>query len=214
LDLQDLGSIGEVVGAIGVVASLLYLAGQVRQARRVALAENVREAQAAYSRVFHLLADDRDLASIYETGSEDPSQLDSVDLSRFNNLLLLQFLGFVEIHTAHESGLMGRELYERWLAALASHLSTPGGTRWWMASRGFFKLDVVRSIDEVLGTIPPPSGPWPESCRRWTRTRDGAAASRGGELHHPGFHPTRICYSADSMFQHRGSHMPRHESGS
>ncbi len=42
MTIQDLGSIGEVVGAIATVASLIYLAVQVRASNRLARAEASR----------------------------------------------------------------------------------------------------------------------------------------------------------------------------
>lgn len=156
MDLQALAYIGEFVGAVGVIASLLYLAIQVKQAQRVARAENVREAQAAYSQVFRMLAEDGEVARIYETGCEDPDRLDPVELARFSHMLLLQFLAFVEIHTAFESGLMDAELYERWRGALAGHLQTPGGSRWWATARTQVKSDVVRSLEGLQGRVQTP----------------------------------------------------------
>ena len=149
MEMLTLGDISQLVGAIGVVASLLYLAMQVKQAQRVARAENVRAAQAAYSRVFQMLAEDAELAEIYHIGSQDPSRLNQIQLSRFSNVLLLQFLGFVEIHTTHANGLIDTELYERWKAALAGSLQTPGGKKWWSVARASFKSDVVRVLDQL-----------------------------------------------------------------
>ncbi len=144
------------MGAIGVIASLVYLASQVRQAQRVARAENVREAQAAYSRVLQMLVEDGELAAIYDRGCKDPSRLEGVELSRFNYLFLLQFVAFTEIHTAHQRGLMDHVLYERWRAAFANHLQTPGGTRWWAGARSVLKSDVVRALDELRDAVPTP----------------------------------------------------------
>ncbi len=48
LSLQDLGSIGELIGAFAVVVSLVYLSSQIRQNTRQ-IDENTRAAQAAAS---------------------------------------------------------------------------------------------------------------------------------------------------------------------
>ncbi len=151
MDLQALGNIGEFVGAIGVIASLLYLASQVRQAQRVARAESIRELQANPG-VHLMLAGDADAARIYHTGSEDPSRLDAVDLERFNKLLGLQVLAFIQVHIAHQGGLVDRDLYDSWLYAMAWELRTPGASRWWLAVRAYYQADAVRAIDEVRET--------------------------------------------------------------
>ncbi len=42
MSLSDLGRLGELIGAVGVIASLIYLGVQVRGARSMARAQNVR----------------------------------------------------------------------------------------------------------------------------------------------------------------------------
>lgn len=153
MDLQALGNIGEFVGAIGVIASLLYLAIQVRQAQRVARAENVREVQAGFGRLFTMLAQDPELARIYRTGCEAPGQLDRIERQRFEHLLGSLFLHFIEAHEAHQHGLMPTDLYEPWKYGVASTFQTPGGTEWWMAIRGYLKPDAVQALDRLRDKV-------------------------------------------------------------
>ena len=58
MDLQALGNIGEFVGAVGVIATLLYLARQIKNARSVAQAQNLRGVNDGYRRIALLLAGD------------------------------------------------------------------------------------------------------------------------------------------------------------
>jgi len=151
MDLQALGNIGEFVGAIGVIASLVYLANQVRRAHLVARAESIGELMAGPG-VQLLLAGDADAARIYHIGNEDPSRLDAVELERFNKLLGLQLLWFIQVHVAHQGGLVDGDLYEVWVYSMAWELRTPGASKWWLAVRAYYPADVVRAIDEVRDT--------------------------------------------------------------
>ena len=95
---QLLGNVGEFAGAIGVIATLVYLAIQVRQntatiqrtdeahRKEIDMATNSR-----FNEQRHALYSDPDLARIFRTGLIDPGALDEVEWMRFY-LLLQQML--------------------------------------------------------------------------------------------------------------------------
>ena len=156
MNWEAIGAIGEIVGAVAVLVTLIYLATQVRQAQRVARAQNVREVQAGFVRLFSALVQDADLMRTYRTGSVDPGRLDPVERHRFEDWHLIYFLHFVELHTAHQDGLMSSDLYQRWRFAVASHLQTPGATEWWTLVRDYFPTDVVDALEELRDQVPQP----------------------------------------------------------
>ena len=88
MDWDAIVAIVEIVGLLAVVASLVYLAIQVRQNSQlisqntvVARSAMVHETSAFYARFFELIADNSELASIFHRGktSED---LGPVELER------------------------------------------------------------------------------------------------------------------------------------
>jgi hypothetical protein len=72
MNWEAIGAIGEIVGAVAVVATLFYLAVQVRQNSRFversneyANATSMYQSQSMYVQVFSQLAQDAELAAIY-----------------------------------------------------------------------------------------------------------------------------------------------------
>ena len=90
--IQMLGSLGEFVGAIAVVATLIYLTIQVRHSRE-AMEENSRLAQSAvlantfvhFSQFRRHIIDDADVARIWREGCAG-QELDENDRTRFEAL--------------------------------------------------------------------------------------------------------------------------------
>ena len=83
MTIQDLGSVGELVGAIATVATLVYLAIQIRantHAVRSAAAQSVHEAFATW---YRMLAADADLAQVAANGLRDYASLSEADRARF-----------------------------------------------------------------------------------------------------------------------------------
>lgn len=157
MDLALWASISQVVAALGVVVSLVYLAVQVRQAQRVARSENVREVQAGFVRIQEMLAQDAELARIYRLGCQDPARLDTIERQRFEHLMSLYFIHFIGCHTAHEDGLLDTALYEPWRHGVAAHLQTTGGREWWTAIRDHLKPDAVQAVEALEGRVGPPT---------------------------------------------------------
>ena len=89
MTLQDLGSIGEMVGGLGVVLSLIYVAYQVRQNSRQ-IEQNSRHLEASmylasgegFSRWWSLLVEDAEAADLWRRGIEG-SDLNRVEKTRF-----------------------------------------------------------------------------------------------------------------------------------
>ena len=94
MTLQDLGSLGELIGAIGVIISLVYIALQVRQNTRQ-IDENTRSVQVSAllaarsgSSEFNLrvIADD-ELARVYRLGLGYSPNLTPDERMRFDIML-------------------------------------------------------------------------------------------------------------------------------
>lgn len=101
MTIQDWGAVGEIIGAIAVVASLVYLALQIRQnTQQIAhsieterVASLGRNIQAA-NRLRELFIRDRVIAELYLAGVEDFDALKGADKFRFELLLRNIFTEF------------------------------------------------------------------------------------------------------------------------
>ncbi len=83
MSIQDLGSIGELLAAIATIATLLYLAVQIRQNNR-----NLQESTSAsinqgFANINSRLSSDEQFAEIFIRGREDLEALNTVELERF-----------------------------------------------------------------------------------------------------------------------------------
>ena len=66
MNWDALGAIGEIVGAVAVLVTLIYLALQVRQARKMQLAESIRATRAERREFFLSLRDSPFIPDILE----------------------------------------------------------------------------------------------------------------------------------------------------
>jgi hypothetical protein len=96
--IEEWGAIGEIVGALAVVASLVYLAAQIRQnTRQLSLSVKATEL-AAFERnvesgnlIRSMFIQDPKVAELYTRGIRDFKALDETDRLRFEMLLSNMF---------------------------------------------------------------------------------------------------------------------------
>lgn len=135
---QDLGNIGELVSAIAVVVSLVYLASQIRQNTRQ-IDENTKAAQAAAfdSSINHtfmartLIIENEGLARIYLEGSRDPETLSDQDLLRYRLLLHNILWSLWNMQSQAQVGELASETSSAQLATLERVVSTRGFRWFW-----------------------------------------------------------------------------------
>ncbi len=90
MTLQDLGNIGEFLGAVGVIVSLVYLAIQIRRNTRVVRSSAQQEILRDMQGFISLVVSDSDTANFYELSLSDSRDLSRAERLRFS-LLLTRF---------------------------------------------------------------------------------------------------------------------------
>jgi len=129
--IQDLGSIGEFVAAIATVATLVYLAIQIRSntvAVRSAAAQSVHEAFASW---YHLLAADSALAQLVTDGLRDYSSLSETDRARFVATFMAFLSNCQDAFIKWREGSLSPELWRGWELVMMNLVNAPGGKDFW-----------------------------------------------------------------------------------
>jgi hypothetical protein len=146
---QAIGAIGELIGGIVVLASLVFLAIQIRrntQALHLGAAEETNRSFAAYAALFTQPG----VSRIYRLGLASPEELDEDELITFNALVSTLFNFLAYGHTLRSSGVGWAN--ERGLKATAMYvLRQPGGQVWWSRFRVAYDDAFQAYVDSFLG---------------------------------------------------------------
>lgn len=150
MDWNALGSIAEILGALGVIASLLYLSRQVRQntqATRLAMSHSLATAVRDWNRP---MVTDPELAMTFQRGVEDPSQLNEVERSRFMQLCFSFFRMFEDIHYQFRHGALESDVWEAHANNYGTYAKSPGMQAYWQLRREIFQPAFREYIDGEL----------------------------------------------------------------
>ena len=145
MDWNAIGAIAESLGVLGVIASLVYVALQVRQNSKL-IDQNILATRSAmvhqisnsYSRFYELLAQDSELTDIYRRGIRGEILTEN-EVSRFESLLSVYVTWLEDADHQYMSDLYFEQDETDPVADMVGDfgplLSSPIGRDWW-ARRG------------------------------------------------------------------------------
>ena len=155
MNWNAIGAIGEFVGALAVVASLAYLAVQIRQNTRWLRSSALEAAGSRSAENARLFASDPKLSRIVRFGLSDASELDDDERYQFS-LLLMSVLRYSEIsYFQHRDGLLPEPLYQGFRDNLAMWTNSELFERWWTRSRPLFNEEFRSLIDNLTSESQP-----------------------------------------------------------
>jgi hypothetical protein len=159
MNWDAIGAIAELLGAIGVIASLVYLATQIRQSRE----QMERNTQAlrggSYQQFFQNIdaiaqrsSDNPEKERAVRLGRLDYNQLDEEDAFRFEVWITGMMLAWENAEYQHRVGMLDEDRRMLHLKQLKATLLLPGVTQWWRKSpMDVFSPEFVALVEEILG---------------------------------------------------------------
>lgn len=136
------------------MATLGYLALQIRHANKLATWQTHQSAVDANAATMNAITLQADVAKIYRTGFMYPNDLDEVEKIRFHELVTQMVLNFKDILDAYDKGLFDFPTYQAWQGFICSHLVMPGGQLWWQDHEQAFIQRVRDEINRGMLEVP------------------------------------------------------------
>ena len=130
MNWDALGAIGELVGAVAVVVTLLYVGRQIHQANTQTQASARYSFINAYGKMNASITENKDVASVFRRGM-DGGHLDEDEALQFF-ALLGQFLNtWATMSDLHDNDLLPANQWTMVRMDIATMLNTPGGKKFW-----------------------------------------------------------------------------------
>ena len=166
MSIQDLAALGELVGAIAVVASLLYVGKQLRQSNAMSRSEIRNELSSQANSWATSIASSPSLAeAMAKTHFHDLTREDATETERIQIAYI--YVGIVgQIHMAYEQMQEG-------------FLSTDELDEYFGAQTPLLNLPYLRSLWPLLSTN------YPQDFQHWFESRHGLRADRSDESGSP-----------------------------
>jgi hypothetical protein len=157
-NVQDLGAVGEFVGAIGVVVTLIYLAYQIRQntfqlkrSELTAKAAAVNASNIALRETRRTIFETAEMTEIFQQGNGNPEVLGEVPMLRYRLVMQNVTEVMVDIYTQTLVTTFSPETWDSQGVSLVERvLGTPGGQWFWENYRDNYPPNFRNEVDRVL----------------------------------------------------------------
>jgi hypothetical protein len=149
MSLQDYGALGEIIGSIAVLATLIYLAVQLKQANVTTHRQIYGQSATAVSEFWLNLAREPELYHSYRSLLLSPENLNQEQSGR-GMLVLDSYLSLMESYYLHNMEYGETLSQERWARILNQILNTPGGIHYWSRRKSFFHAEFSDYIENLI----------------------------------------------------------------
>jgi len=156
MDFSTLGALAEIVSAVGVIGSLIYVAAQVRHNTRAVRSATHHALVTTRLAYVALVAADPELARIVRIGSEDYGRLDQDERHRFGLVMYYSFSAGENFYYQYRQGALDQEQWERWGATLQGYFAQPGIRAWFETTPQQFTASFAALLDAEFKKGPPP----------------------------------------------------------
>ncbi|MBI1213073.1 MAG: hypothetical protein GC190_16540 [Alphaproteobacteria bacterium] len=161
MDWGSLSALASVAAGVGALASLIFLALQIRQNALATTAAAMSSWLADYNGVVLEISRDAGLTLILRRGLTDFAELDKNDQMRFHAWMVPHMLNAQTMFLQRNTGTMDRQVTEQILMFSAAMLKMKGGQEWWSTARAIWRLEFVAEMDKRIEQVPPITNSWP-----------------------------------------------------
>ena len=141
MNWEAVSALGQIVGAIAVVISVIYLAVQVRSSARQTRLASMRSMSDAFNQWLQSLAENPQLGDLWYRGMRDFDSLQGGDLARYSALMDHQFRIYEDMYYQKVEGHLDPRVWRGFEAPMRDIIAYPGVQAWWHSRSHWFSRD-------------------------------------------------------------------------
>jgi len=154
MTLSQLADLGELLGGIAVIASLVYLAIQIHQNTRVVRGSTLQMNTDFWGTLFLRLAEP-EVAQAYVAGLAGQPDIRPAHYTQFFFICRAMFLGLENQYFQFRQGILDDATYLGYERSIQTQLlAFPGFRVWWQQSGAVFSPAFVTRIDAMIERTP------------------------------------------------------------
>ncbi len=150
MTLEEFNYIAEIIGSIAVIASLIYVALQVRQNTAATQAATGQAYVDSMNEYVGLINASSNLADILHRGANGISNIKGGEIIQFGAFLDQCFITFEAFYFQWKAGVLDSRLWSIYRHSIADLLVQPGQQQWWETRRHWYDKEFQEYINEVM----------------------------------------------------------------
>ena len=150
MNWSAIGAIGEIVGATGVIISLVYLATQIRNQNQEAKISSARSVWESFREMTRSL-EDSSTAELYLAAADNYENLTDIQKTQYIALAQRFMRVWEEAYYLNQQGRLDEHIWDAMDWQYARFLGTDGGRKFWELRKEGFSRD----FQDYIGSVEP-----------------------------------------------------------
>lgn len=150
MNWEAIGAVGEIIGALAVFMTLVYLAIQIRQNTKAVQSSALDSAFNRISGLRHSLSENPELAQLYLKGGKDPASLDEIELTRYRIMLHNMFMSQSNIYFQTKLADLSTDTWDSQISVISRVLNSPGGQWFWENYSAEFETQFQDEVNKLM----------------------------------------------------------------
>ncbi len=146
--LSELAQIAEIIAAVAVVTSLIYVGKEVQSNTAAVRGAAMQAVATTDADALLTLAADETLSEIVRLGYQDPTQLTPTDAFRFRAFMTQFWLNFQNIYQQRELGLIDQSVWRSYVSVICRMAARPGVQKTWPDHAEILDTAFVAVVEE------------------------------------------------------------------
>ena len=154
MNWDALGAVGELLGAVLVGTTLIYLAFQLRQNTKALTSSTFQAVSSNMAQNMEFFASDPTISALLVKSQDGLGELTAEERARFGYVMAMAFRRIETVFVQRSLGFIDARLTEGFERSAISAFASGGAREWWKASKRAFSDDFASWIDQQLATNP------------------------------------------------------------
>ncbi len=153
--LSESAQIAEIIAAVAVVVSLVYVGKELRSNTAAVRAASMQAVTGASSEILLTVASDSALSRIRQIGDRDPSALTDAEAYRYHTLIRQVWLTMQHVYLQNELQVVDPRVWGAYHRVICTMWSQPGPRATWPVHSGILDPDFVAFVERCVDVGPP-----------------------------------------------------------
>ena len=148
IKLNELAQIAEIIAAVAVVLSLVYVGKEVQSNTAAVRGAAMQAVASTDAEILMAVASDATLSEIVRLGHKDPSQLTPPDAFRYSLFMRQFWLSFQNIYQQSELNLIDQSVWQSYVSVICGMAARPGVQKTWLDHAGILDTAFVTVVED------------------------------------------------------------------
>ena len=157
MNWEVIGAVGEILGAIAVIGSLIFVGMQIKGNTRATQTAASHNLTTNYISLIRSISEDPEMTRVWVQQATDISVLSDDDLERLMLLSSMILKSSEDVFQHHQLGQMSDDIWDGWQTLILMTCSLPGVRHYWQHRKVFFSRSFQAFLDDPppIATITP-----------------------------------------------------------